>query len=118
VSGWIRARGLGEDLGDPGCYPPCGVVADDCAVAFLYRCDAPTLAHIGSIVADPYADKLRRAKAIDAAIRFLVDEARALGLHRLVMFPGVASLVTIARGAGFKADEKPHHYLNLDLRRA
>ncbi len=78
VSGWIRARGLGEDAGDLSLLPTSGFVIGGIAVGFIYLTNS-SLAFMDGFMTDPASDPKERSLALDLLIVALFDEARSLG---------------------------------------
>lgn len=101
LAGWQRARGFGGDIGGRELYPRFGLIVDGCVVGFLYRTDAPRAGYLDGVIADPYADADRRAKAIDVLCEELVREADAAGIVLLWAQTAHPSLVGVCKRNGF-----------------
>ena len=60
------------------CLPKTGLIVDECAAGFLYATDS-NIAWLEWVVADKFAEKLKRSRAIDALIYELCEAARIQG---------------------------------------
>lgn len=78
VTGWIRARELGEDAGDVALLPPTGLVVGGIAAGFVYMTNGG-VAFIDSFMTDPASSKADRSEALDTLMVLLVAQAKELG---------------------------------------
>lgn len=100
IEGWLRARGVGADLGIEG-LPPTGFVVDRCAAGFLYRTDG-CVAYVDSFVTDPEAPKYRRREALRVIMRVLSLEAEVAGFRVIAGATSVSSLVEASVSEGLE----------------
>lgn len=117
VSSWVRARGLGVDLGDRDCYPHTGLVVGGIVAGWLYLTNS-AMAWTGGFVSDPKAAKDHRRECIGVLIRQLTLWARQSHAHVVVAFPGPPSLADSFYAEGFDIDTRAHTYARNDLRKA
>jgi hypothetical protein len=85
VEAWAAKRGVALDL---SVLPNTGVFAG-CAVGFLYLTNSK-VAYIDSIQSDPDASLIRKGRALEALVRYLVDQADRHGRTTQVYSTAIA----------------------------
>ena len=107
---WASARGveLRDDI-----IPRIGFVSDDAAIGWLYQTDSG-LGLLETFVTNPEATPKARHAAVDEVGVALIEEAKHLGITRLVTMTSHRSIGRMCLRRGFSYSG-PMHVLRLEV---
>lgn len=110
VSEWSQAQGTGAV--EAGHLPRCGFVVDGVAAGWLYRTDSG-LGLIEHFITNPSAPLKARHAAVNQIGEAIIEEAKRLGISRLLTMTPHRSIGRMAIRHGFQY-LGPMHVLTLE----
>lgn len=99
---WHAEHGVAPDACTADLYPSTGFVVDDCAVAFLYKTNAPGVAYLDGLMTDPKVGKRRRHRAVVVLAKKLTELADEHGIRIVWCTSAVEGLENVLLNNGYR----------------